>query len=87
MSTPLQSPPEQRRSPIAGLRLRFFSTLVIAAVGAVGGLAYAYSLLPPDQLTPRSVALYGAMGATIAILGVRLARIIRLILADYFGAD
>ena len=81
----LRPPRPPATTPISPLRRRVLNTVAIAGVGVAAGLAYAQFWLPPETLTDRQRSMYGTMGAVVAVLGVRLAAIIRAVLLDYFG--
>ena len=71
------------------------NTVAIAATGVFAGLLYARYILPEaqgggalnDELQRRAYALYGTMGAVVAILSVRLGAIVSAILRDYLSKE
>ena len=89
----LRRSPSPDRPAVSPLRRRILNTVAIAACGAFAGLGYARYILPEspptvpgtvqDEARRRTVALYGTTGAIVALLGVRLASVIRTIISGY----
>lgn len=82
----LRPPPTRTSQQLSPLRRRVLTTIVVAFIGTTVGLIYARFTLSDEQLSGNLPAMYGTLGAVIAVLGVRLTAILRAILSDYFGS-
>jgi hypothetical protein len=66
------------------LQRRFALALGVASIGALAGLWIGQNTLPAGS---KLVSMYGAAGALIALLSLRLLGLLRMIWADFFGKD
>jgi hypothetical protein len=63
---------------------RFAVALGAASLGALGGLTLGQQSLPSGS---KLIPMYGAAGALIALLSLRLLGLLRMIWSDFFGKD
>lgn len=68
------------------MRDRFIGSLTPAMIGAGLGFAYARYSMTPEALESSSMpGMYAGMGAVIAILGLRVFSLLRLMFSEFFG--
>ncbi len=89
----LRRSPSPSRPAFSHLRRKILNTVAVAAAGVFAGLMYARYTRPAslaeaptaeaDAAQRRTEALYGTTGAIVALLGVRLASVIRAIVSGY----